>query len=509
MDIEKTDSVVKPIDEDALDLATLGHEQALSRKFSLWSLLALGFCVLGSWGAISSDLATGFTNGGPVIILFGLILVAVCNLCVVLSLGELCSAMPSALGQAYYIFRLSGNASGRFASYMCAWINVFGWWTATATLVSFNTQFLLGMKVMFDPEWDGVSRGWLSFVVYVGLSLMVTVANVVGCRKDAVLPWLNNIMGAGFALLLVVFSLAFLIAVGTNPHSSFQSPTFVFVTWINRTDWNNGVTWFLGLLQSAYGLTAFDCVIHMAEEIPDPRRNVPKAMYLAILSGAGTSFVFMIICLFCLQDEAKIANHPSGLPFIGLAQQTVGLQGGAALIALFTFISIGQNISVATTATRMTWGFARDGGFPWSRYFSHVSPTWKAPIRATWAQGILTALVGVLYLFSTTVLVAIVSVSSIALMISYAMPIVTLLIVGRDKLDPGPFHLGRWGRSLNCISVVTCTVATVFFFFPGSPNPNGRDMNYAIAVFGVMMAVALGFWVLRGRRTYLMLDAGV
>ena len=358
------------------------------------------------------------------------------------------------------------------------------------------------MKLMFDPEWNGINQGWLSFIVYVGVCLMVTVVNIVGCRKDAVLPWLNNTMGIGFVILFAVFSLSFLIAVATNPQLSFRSPRFVFGTWSNETGWNNGVTWFLGLLQSAYGLTAFDAVIHMAEEIPDPRRNVPKAMYLAIISGAGTSFVFMVIALFCLQDEAAISNDPSGLPFIGLAQQIVGLQGAAALVALFTVISIGQNISVATTASRMTWGFAREGGFPWSRYFAHVDLYWKAPVRATWAQGLITALVGVLYLFSTTVLQAIVSVSSIALMVSYGLPIATLLIVGRDKLYPGPFKLGKWGKALNYISVVTCTVVSVFFFFPNSPRPGGSDMNYAIAVFGAMMVVSLTFWFIKGRSTW-------
>lgn len=33
--------------QDALDLAALGHDQALTRKFNMWSMLALAFCVLG------------------------------------------------------------------------------------------------------------------------------------------------------------------------------------------------------------------------------------------------------------------------------------------------------------------------------------------------------------------------------------------------------------------------------------------------------------------------------
>jgi amino acid transporter len=86
------------------------------------------------------------------------------------------------------------------------------------------------------------------------------------------------------------------------------------------------------------------------------------------------------------------------------------------------------------------------------------------------------------------------------------MPILALLIVGRDKLPPGEFRLGKFGPVVNWISVVYCCVTTVFFFFPGSPDPAPSDMNYAIAVFGVMLVVAVGFWFIKGRKTYLNTD---
>lgn len=53
MDLESNAQIVKPVEstdqsiQDARDLAALGHDQALSRKFDMWSMLALAFCVLG------------------------------------------------------------------------------------------------------------------------------------------------------------------------------------------------------------------------------------------------------------------------------------------------------------------------------------------------------------------------------------------------------------------------------------------------------------------------------
>lgn len=272
---------------DACDLAALGHAQSLSRKFDIWSILALAFCVLGTWSTFAQvsmdgpfyhrpwsmpkiqscnchdehrskrpkkraqmltealsmqDLSSGLTNGGPISILWGLCLVTICNVCVAISLGELCSSMPTALGQAYWVLRLWDAPLGRFTSYLCAWINTFGWWTLTASQTAFMTSFLLNMKVMFDPEWAGANSGWVQFLVYLGVNGLFTVFNLIACRKDKVLPLFNDFVGIGFVGLFVVLSLALLISVGTKPGLDFQPGRFVFGTWINQTGWSDGVT---------------------------------------------------------------------------------------------------------------------------------------------------------------------------------------------------------------------------------------------------------------------------
>lgn len=544
MDVETGDLGLKtkishaPSREDAHSFAEPGHVDTLSKKFGLWSMLALAFCVLGTWSTFAQGLASGLSAGGPVSILWGLCLVFACNICVAVSLGELCSSMPTALGQAYWVNRLWDTPSGRFTSYLCAWINTFGWWTLTASQVAFMTDFILGMKVMFNPEWSGASTGWVQFLLYLGITLLLTVVNLTACRKDRILPIFNSFVGVWFVGLFFIFSLALLISVGTKSGLQFQPASFVFGAWLNQTGWNNGVTWFTGLLQAAYGLTAFDAVIHMVEEIPSPRTNGPKVIWLAVLCGAISGFIFMVVCLFCIQTLDLVLDGPTGLPFVDLMQQTVGLQGGCALLSLFVFNGLSQGVSIATSGSRLTWGFARDGGLPWSTYFSHVDPVWRVPARALCLQGGkysdrwieceskrirfryehfllgyanpspfqtgLIALVGLLYLFANAVLTAILAVSTIALTISYGMPILTLLLVGRDKLPAGgEFHLGKYGPVINWISVIYCSVTTVFFFFPSEPAPAPADMNYAIAVFGVMLVVAIGFWIVSGRKTYL------
>jgi choline transport protein len=500
--LKRTDTTNEAI-RDAEDLANFGHDQTMTRKFSMWSMLALAFSVLGTWSTFAQGIDSGLTSGGPIAILWGLCLVFVCNVCVAVSLGEMCSSMPTALGQAYWISRLWPTPSGRFFSYLCAWINMTGWITLSASQIAFMTEFMLKMKVLFKPDWAGADKGWVLFLVYVGVTTAMTLFNVVACRKDIVLPWFNNFVGVSFASLFFIISLAMLISVGTKDNLSFQPASFVFGKWINQTGWPDGVTWFMGLVQAAYGLTAFDAAIHLVEEIPSPRKNIPRVIWLSVVIGAITGFIFMVVCLFCIVDMDIVTNPSTGLAFMDLLKQTVGLQGGTVLLTLFIVNGIGQGIGIVTTASRLTWGFARDGGIPWSTYFAHVDNKWKVPVRALWLQGGVMALIGVLYTFASTVLEAILSVSTIALTVSYGMPILTLLLVGRDKLPPGEFSLGRFGSLINWIGVVYCAITTVFFFFPGAPNPAVADMNYAIAVFGIMLVITLVFWVVKGRITYL------
>lgn len=490
---------------DAATLEATGHSQELVRQFSSWSMFALSFTVLGTWSTISQNMSDGVTRGGPVAILWGLVLVTLCNLCAAVSLGELLSAMPTAMGQAYWVYRLWPTPTGRFMSYMCAWITTFGWWTITASQAAFMTEFILGLKLLRDPDWAPAGYSWVQFLLYVGICFFLSFVNAVACRADKILAWINSAVGIMFFALFLAFALALLISTGAKSNLNYQPASFVFGRWINETGWSDGVVWFSGLVQAAYGLTAFDACIHMVEELKDPEKTGPRIIWQSVLVGAASGWLFMMVCLFCIQGIDGIVDADNA--FIALCQSTIGTTGSIVLLALFVINGLGQNLSLVTTASRLTWSFARDGGVPFHVYFAKVDPTWKAPVRANWLQGGITALIGVLYLFANTVLSAILSVSTIALTISYAMPITALLIAGRQTLPQSrAFHLGRYGMPCNIVALIYCSITTVFFFFPETPSPATADMNWAIAVFGVMLVIALGFWLWEGRKSYLETD---
>ena len=53
-------------------LAQIGHVQELERNYSIWSLGSLCLCLMATWEALSSVVATALTTGGAPCLFFNL-----------------------------------------------------------------------------------------------------------------------------------------------------------------------------------------------------------------------------------------------------------------------------------------------------------------------------------------------------------------------------------------------------------------------------------------------------
>ncbi len=135
MDKDKIDRAPSPddmadlrsFDEDALKLAEMGYVQDMQRKFSVFSVfsvLGVGFSLTNSWFGISAALVAGINSGGPLLVIYGIILVMLISVCVGISLSELASALPNAGGQYFWANELAPKKYANFASYLTGW---FAW----------------------------------------------------------------------------------------------------------------------------------------------------------------------------------------------------------------------------------------------------------------------------------------------------------------------------------------------------------------------------------------------
>lgn len=107
----------------------------MHRKFSVWSVLGVGFSLTNSWWAVSAAMITGINSGGPVLLVYGTILLFIVSIGVASSLSELVSALPNAAGQSFWARELAPKRYSNIASYLAGWFAWVG--NVTSQLIMF------------------------------------------------------------------------------------------------------------------------------------------------------------------------------------------------------------------------------------------------------------------------------------------------------------------------------------------------------------------------------------
>ncbi|KXH27469.1 hypothetical protein CSAL01_07404, partial [Colletotrichum salicis] len=285
-----------------------GDVQELRRTFSLWSVLGISFSLTNSWFGISTALVTGINSGGPVQLVYGMILVTVVCVAVGISLAELASAMPHAGGQYYWTSRLAGPTYARFASYMTGWIAWAGPVFTCASIALGVGNLRLGCIQLVHPEL--VIRPWMSFVSYQIVNLFCFVFNL----TSGALPSIT------FATLWMSI-VSYLVIIITVPAKAtvHQTPKFVFTDFIDNTGWpNDGIAFTVGLINANWAFNGLDCAVHMAEEVDAPEKIIPAAILGTIGIGFCTAWIFGIAMMFSLTDFERVAFTSTGVPILEL-----------------------------------------------------------------------------------------------------------------------------------------------------------------------------------------------
>lgn len=90
----------------------------------------------------------------------------------------------------------------------------------------------------------------------------------------------------------------------------------------------------------------------------------------------------------------------------------------------------------------------------------------------------------------------------VLLYISYSIPVVCLLVRGRNNILHGPFWLGSVGLAANVVLLAWTLFTVVMYSFPYAMPVAPSNMNYVSAVYAVVACVVTVDWLVRGRRNY-------
>jgi len=230
---------------------------------------------------------------------------------------------------------------------------------------------------------------------------------------------------------------------------------------------------------------------------------IPIAIMGTIAIGFVTSWTYSVAMFFSMNDLPALFDTPTKVPILELFHQALRSRRGAvALECLIIITGLGCQIASHTWQSRLCWSFARDRGLPGSKFLSKIHPVLDVPFNAHLTSCLIVAVLGLLYLGSYTAFNSMVTACIVLLYISYAIPVVCLLIRGRENIRHGPFWLGWVGKVANWVLLAWTAFTLIMYSFPPVMPVTAGNMNYVCVVYVVVLVLVLVYWWVRGEKTY-------
>ncbi|QQK47708.1 Amino acid/polyamine transporter I [Penicillium digitatum] len=236
--------------------AALGHKQELVRNFGLWSVTSLGIVIANSWAATGGTIVTALMNGGPMALLYGLILVSIFYTVISASLAELASSMPSAGGVYYWSTVLDGKY-GRATGFFTGYLNACVWLLSASSMSSMLGNEAVAMYLLRHSDVT-----WCSWQVFLVFQIVNRTCCAIVCLGNRFIPLINQA-----ALILSMTGLFATVVVLAVMPKTYASSSQVWTHYYNMTGgWSDGVCFITGLLNAAFAVGVPGYIRHLSEE---------------------------------------------------------------------------------------------------------------------------------------------------------------------------------------------------------------------------------------------------
>ncbi|KAH7001021.1 amino acid/polyamine transporter I [Ilyonectria destructans] len=487
------------VDKDAQVLEHLGvAPSSMKRNFNLWSLLFMSFCTSVTWEALSSTMAQALISGGSSSLVWGYVASATGAMLIVVCMAEYASMIPTAGGQYHYVAELAPTRVRRVFSWYAGWITMMGWILCATAGIFATAMSIQAWVILFSDTY--VYQRWHTSLIAIALTTYYTLFSIFQ------LKYLHYLLFfAMFAHVVGYFATSIYLLVHVKEKNT---ASYVFTDFTNISGWDSSaVSWSIGLLSSSIGFVNWDSSLHMAEEMKNASRDLPRTILATVGVSGIVTFPWVIAVAFCITDIQGVLSGPVGL-ISPMAQLYYNVSGGsrAVTIGMTCFLPVlgfcGTGSSIMSSTSRVVWAFARDGGLP--PRFAHIGERTKAPTAAlvlTWA---IISAICLIYIGNATAYYGISSACTVALILSYAFPLLINAVWGFQhcNIPRGSYSLGRLHRPIAAVALVWCIYISIFMCFPTYYPVTKDNMNYASVVLLAGMAMATVSWFVYGKSRY-------
>ncbi len=403
--MQKNNLFRKKTEADILPEIEGGLNAALKRNLTVRDLTAFGIAAIIGAG-IFSTIGTAAASGGPAIAVLFIFTAVACGFSA-LCYAEFASRVPvsgSAYTYAYYSFGeliawvigwdlLLEYAIGNIAvaiswsDYFTEFLHGFGFRIPEFLTVDYFTAFRAHTEAATALA-SGHSLDSLSFLTREGY------------RAWELAPTIGHIhLIADIPALIIVFIITAIVYVGIKESKTANNImvgiklliVFAFIMigsfYVKPDNWHpfapNGITGVLkGVSAVFFAYIGFDAISTTAEECKNPTRDLPRAIFLALL----ISTVLYVLVALVLTGMVKYNQLEVGDP-LSFAFRKVGLNWVSGVVAFTALIAMASVLLIFQIGQPRIWmSMSRDGLLP--KIFSRIHPRFKTPSFATIITGL-------------------------------------------------------------------------------------------------------------------------
>jgi basic amino acid/polyamine antiporter, APA family len=352
----------KPVSEMTAETGTDTERGELARTIGLFQLTLFGVGATIGTG-IFIVLTEAVPIGGPAVILSFVLAGTVAGLTAI-CYAELASTVPVSGSSYSYAYATLGEGVAMVVA-ACLLLEygvsaaavAVGWSQYLNEFLDNIFGFTIPDSLSNAPEEDGIFN--LPAVI---LIVLCTLLLIRGASESAKV---NTVM-----VLIKVGVLALFVVVGLQGWDSDNLSNFTPFGF-------NGITAAAGIIFFSY--IGLDAVSTAGEEVHNPRRNLPLAIIIALVT-VTTLYVLVAIVAVAAQPVGEFEGQEAGLSAI--LESVVDSSWPATVIAIGAVISIfSVTLVVIYGQTRILFAMSRDGMIP--AFFHRLNPRTLTPVPAT------------------------------------------------------------------------------------------------------------------------------
>lgn len=492
---EANDSSPRILDNrqsDAEDMQRLGKAQEFKRNFSYISTLGFTSVYMATWELTIIALTGGLYSGGYAGLFWAFLGTTILYSPVVLSIAEMESMAPTSGGQYHWVSEFAPPSCQKVLSYASGWMSTLAWLAGQTSGIYLTMSLIQVVINVRLPEYTFTN--WQVTLALLAFILSLIVFNTWAAKAlpmvQAVALWIHV-----FGFLAVIIPLLILA-----PKNSAKE---VFTVFVNESGYSSmGTAILLNQVFSLYCILGSDTAVHISEEVADAGLVVARCILWSYLLNSTLALGTVFTILFCFGplDDAINADIPYLHLFLNMNNPAVAT---FVLIVILILIYVG-NITGLATVSREAWAFARDKGFPFSRWISKMDRKRSIPNNSVYLMSLACALLCLINLGSSLAFGIVVSVGLLALLSTYCISIGCILLkrIRGEPLPPARWSLGRFGIIVNAWSFLYCCWAMVWCAMPTSLPVTTANANWGPALWAAVCVFAAIVYLVHGRKHY-------